>query len=53
MATSGNTLFDQAYKKCYQKEKKNKTKTIGVIKSAILSSFYKVARPQTFLRLNN
>ena len=28
MATSGNTLFDQAYKKYYEKEKKN-TKTIG------------------------
>ena len=52
MATSRNTLFDQPYKKYYEKEKKN-AKTIGVIKSAILSSFYKVARPQTFLRLNN
>ena len=52
MATSSNTSFDQAYKKYYEKEKKN-TKTIGVIKSAILSSFYKVARSQTFLILNN
>ena len=52
MATSGNTLFDQAYKKYHEKEKKN-TKTIGVIKSAILLSFYKVARSQTFLILNN
>ena len=51
MATSGNTLFDQAYKK-YENEKKN-TKTIGVIKSAVLLRFYKGERSQTFLILNN
>ena len=52
MATSGNTLFDQAYKKYYENEKEN-TKTIGVIKSAVLLRFYKVERSQTFLILNN
>ena len=49
MATSDNTLFDQNYKKNYEKEKKNdwtliKVK-IQVIKSAILLNFYKVVRP--------
>ena len=52
MATSGNTLFHQAYKKYYENEKKN-TKMIGVIKSAVLLSFYKVVRSETFLILNN
>ena len=47
MATSGNTLFDQAYKKYYENEMKN-TKMIGVIKSAILLSFYKVASTNVF-----
>ena len=57
MSASGNTLFDQAYKKYYEKEKK--TKTIGLLelrynnKSATLLSFYKVARPQTFLIFDN
>ena len=57
MSASGNTLFDQAYKKYYEKEKK--TKTIELLelrynnKSAILLSFYKVARPQTFLIFDN
>ena len=50
MATFGNTLFDQAYKKYYEKEKKIQNL---LIKSAILLSFYKVARSQTFLILNN
>ena len=56
MATSDNTLFDQNYKKNYEKEKKNdwtliKVK-IQVIKSAILLNFYKVVRPQMYLILN-
>ena len=57
MSASGNTLFDQAYKKYYEKEKK--TKTIELLelrynnKSAILLSFYKVVRPQTFLIFDN
>ena len=56
MAASGNTLFDQTYKRYYQKEKKIDLTfrvTIQVIKSATLLSFYKIARPQMVLILNN
>ena len=57
MAASGNTLFDQTYKKYYEKEKQKQKwldfrVEIQVIKLAILLSFFKVARPQTFLILN-
>ena len=55
MAALGNTLFDQTYKKYYEKEKKKRLDfriKIQVIKPAILLSFYKVARPQIFLILH-
>ena len=56
MAASGNTLFDQATKNIMRKKKQQKRLDfrvqIQVIKSAILLSFYKVARPQMFLILN-
>ena len=56
MAASGNTLFDQATKNIMRKKKQQERLDfrvqIQVIKSAILLSFYKVARPQMFLILN-
>ena len=54
MATSGNTLFDQTYKKNYAKEKNDWTfkVKIQVLKSAILLNFYKVARPKMYLILH-
>ena len=54
MATSGNTLFDQTYKKIMRKKKQDWTfkVKIHVIKSVILLNLYKVARPQMFLILN-
>ena len=56
MVASEDTLFDQTYKKYYEKEKTKQKRLdfrvkIQVIKSAILLSFYKVARPQMFLTL--
>ena len=56
MDASGNTLFDQTTKNIMRKKKQQKRLDfrvqIQVIKSAILLSFYKVARPQMFLILN-
>ena len=55
MAASGNTLFDQTTKNIMRKKKQERLDfrvQIQVIKSAILLSFYKVARPQMFLILN-
>ena len=55
MDASGNTLFDQTTKNIMRKKKQQKRLDfrvqIQVIKSAILLSFYKVARPQMFLTL--
>ena len=55
MAASGNTLFYQTTKNIMRKKKQQKRLDfrvqIQVIKSAILLSFYKVARPQMFLTL--
>ena len=58
MAASRNTLFDQAYKKYCEKEKKQNKRLDfqsedTSIKSATLLSFYEVARPQMVLILNN
>ena len=54
MATSGNTLFDQTYKKQLRERKNDWTfkVKIQVTKSAILLNFCKAARPQMFLILS-
>ena len=56
MDACGNTLFDQTTKNIMRKKKQQKRLDfrvqIQVIKSTILLSFYKVARPQMFLILN-